>query len=102
MDKQQTRSRHGHGEGYLYAKAQGDAVITVSETSGNYQAACSVTVKRNTADIIFGSAGAGEPLDFSSLRFSPAKPMQQRIGKLSELHQRTDGGDPAGHPLLPV
>ena len=47
------------GDGYLYAKAQGDAVITVSDASGNYQAACSVTVKRNTADIIFGSAGAG-------------------------------------------
>ncbi|MFQ7855131.1 MAG: Ig domain-containing protein [Flavonifractor plautii] len=56
------------GDGYLYAKAQGDAVITVSDASGNYQAACSVTVKRNTADIIFGSAGAGEPLAFSSLR----------------------------------
>ncbi|MFQ7450372.1 MAG: Ig-like domain-containing protein [Flavonifractor plautii] len=48
------------GDGYLYAKAQGeDAVITVSDASGNYQAACSVTVKRNTADIIFGSAGVG-------------------------------------------
>ena len=38
------------GDGYLYAKAQGDAVITVSDASGNYQADCSVTVKRNTAD----------------------------------------------------
>ncbi|UQT48888.1 hypothetical protein M5E87_02060 [Flavonifractor plautii] len=48
------------GDGYLYAKAQGeDAVITVSDASGNYRAACSVTVKRNTADIIFGSAGVG-------------------------------------------
>lgn len=57
------------GDGYLYAKAQGeDAVITVSDASGNYRAACSVTVKRNTADIIFGSAGVGEPLAFSSLR----------------------------------
>ena len=57
------------GDGYLYAKAQGeDVVIKVSDASGNYQAACSVTVKRNTADIIFGSAGAGEPLAFSSLR----------------------------------
>ena len=39
------------GDGYLYAKAQGDAVIKVSDASGNYQAACSVTVQRNTADI---------------------------------------------------
>ena len=59
----------GHRGRLPLCQGPGDAVITVSDASGNYQAACSVTVKRNTADIIFGSAGAGEPLAFSS--FAP-------------------------------
>ena len=66
----QPRQRQKEFYGDYLVNAQGeDVVIKVSDASGNYQAACSVTVKRNTADIIFGSAGAGEPLAFSS--FAP-------------------------------
>ena len=53
---------------YLYAVKEGKATITGKVNGADYSDTCSVTVKRNTADIIFGSAGAGEPLAFSSLR----------------------------------
>ena len=61
------------GDGYLYAKAQGDAVITVSDASGNYQAACSVTVKRNTADTVSYT-------HLMLLRFSVRPPRVTKIG----------------------
>ncbi|MGN8969008.1 S-layer homology domain-containing protein [Intestinimonas sp. HCP28S3_D6] len=53
--------------GYLYAKAEGTAVITASAGTA-YTATCEVTVKRNTADIITASVDAGAPLSFSSIQ----------------------------------
>lgn len=54
--------------GYLYAKAEGEATITVQiEGYSNFTDSIKVTVKRRTAEVIRASAGAGEPLSFSDL-----------------------------------
>lgn len=55
--------------GYLYAVAEGNATITAKVNGfSNYTDSISVTVKRNTAEVITASAGAGTPLSFSTLR----------------------------------
>lgn len=55
--------------GYLYAVAEGTATITAKVNGfANYTDSVSVTVKRNTAEVITASAGAGTPLSFSTLR----------------------------------
>ena len=54
--------------GYLYALAEGTAVITVTINGTTYSDTCEVTVKRNTASVITASAGAGENLSFSSIQ----------------------------------
>lgn len=55
--------------GYLYAVAEGNATITAKVNGfSNYTDSVSVTVKRNTAEVITASAGAGTPLSFSTLR----------------------------------
>lgn len=55
--------------GYLYAVGEGTATITAKVNGfANYTDSVSVTVKRNTAEIITASAGVGTPLSFSTLR----------------------------------
>lgn len=55
--------------GYLYAVAEGTATITAKVNGfANYTDSVSVTVKRNTAEVITASAGADTPLSFSTLR----------------------------------
>ena len=55
--------------GYLYAVGEGSATITAKVNGfANYTDSVSVTVKRNTAEIITASAGVGTPLSFSTLR----------------------------------
>lgn len=55
--------------GYLYAVGEGTATIAAKVNGfSNYTDSVSVTVKRNTAEIITASAGVGMPLSFSTLR----------------------------------
>ncbi len=54
--------------GYLYPVTVGENVIITATISGtNYSDTCTVTVERNTADVIRASAGVGDPLSFSSI-----------------------------------
>lgn len=55
--------------GYIYPLLQGTATITATVSANNrtYEAACDVTVERNTADVITAEASAASPLRFSQI-----------------------------------
>ena len=96
VDKQQTGNRHGHRDSYLYAKAQGDAVITVSDASGITRLPAP-SPSSATPLISFSARRGGGAAGLLLPSLQTAKPVQHRVGKLSALHQRTDSGHPAGY-----
>ena len=67
--------------GYVYGLAEGTVTITAKVNGTSYSATCKVKVERNTADIIHASAGAGDPLSFSSIESRIERECRDVLGR---------------------
>ena len=69
---------------YLYPVSVGTTTVTATVTANGYtytSNTCEVTVEANTADIIHASAGAGDPLSFSSIESRIERECRDVLGR---------------------